>query len=220
MEFRDVAGGRSVQRPAIDDDDLAEERAALKGEFTHEDKYFAGGDQAGISGEGALRRCLLNGVDLSGSILRGLDLLDVRLENVDLSNAGLHANTARRVEMLNCRAIGLRLSLDHAGDFYAQETRLDYAVIEVGRAKGLTVFDGCSFRDAVLTGDLSGVVFYHCDLTNAEFAANRAQDCDLRGSRLNETRGLLSLRGAKISPEQAVAAAGTLAAEAGLIIEL
>jgi uncharacterized protein YjbI with pentapeptide repeats len=120
---------------------------------------------------------------------------------------------------LRCRGIGLRLTVKHAGDVYAYDSRLDYAVVEVGRVKGLAVFDGCSFREAVISGDLSGVVFSDCDLTGTEFAASRAQGCDLRGSRLGAARGLLSLRGAKISADQAVDVADALAAEAGLVVE-
>lgn len=81
------------------------------------------------------------------------------------------------------------------------------------------MFDGCSLRAAVITGDLSGVVFTDCDLTATEFTATRAQGCDLRGSRLGAARGLLSLRGAKISADQAVDIADALAAEAGLVVE-
>jgi uncharacterized protein YjbI with pentapeptide repeats len=219
MEFREVPGGGSVQRPAIDRDDLAEKQAAFKGEFAYEDARFSGIDQAGVRGEGSLRRCSVSGVDLSGADLPGLDMMDVCLEGVDLSNARLRAGAVRRVELLRCRGVGLRLTLEQARDLYVQDSRLDYAVIEVGRVKGLAVFEGCSFREAVITGDLSGLVFSNCDFTGAEFTASRAQGCDLRSSRLGEARGLLSLRGAKISADQAVTAAEALAAEAGLVLE-
>jgi len=214
-----VSSGRSVRRPAIDEDDLAEEQSAFKGEFAYEDARFSGGDQAGVSGEGSLRRCVVTGVDLSGAHLSGLDLMDVCLRDVDLSNASLGVGTARRGELLHSRAVGLRLTLKQASDVYVQDTRLDYAIVEVGWVKGLAVFDGCSFREAVITGDLSGVVFANCDLTGAQFDVSRARGCDLRGSRLGDARGLLSLRGAKISADQAVAAADALAAEAGLVVE-
>lgn len=218
MEFRDVSGGRSLQRPAIDEADLVEQRAAFKGEFTYEDARLGGGEQAGVTGEGSLRRCVVNGVDLSGAVLSHLDLMDVRLEGVDLSNASL-GGTAKRVELLRCRGIGLRLAVQQGADVYVHDSRLDYAVVEVGRVKGLLVFEGCSLREAVISGDLSGVVFSDCDLTGSEFTVSRAKDCDLRGSRLDAVRGLLTLRGAKISPSQAVDVADALAAEAGLVVD-
>jgi uncharacterized protein YjbI with pentapeptide repeats len=82
---------------------------------------------------------------------------------------------------------------------------------------GLT-FKGCTFRETTITGDLSNVRFTDCDFAETEFRATGAAKCDLRGSRLRSAKGLLSLRGAKISPEQAVAASNLIAAEAGLIV--
>lgn len=208
-----------MQRPAFDPNDLEEERAAFRGTFSHVDVWFLGGDQSGVSGEGSLRRCAVNRLDLSGSTLSDLELMDVCLSEVDLSNAKVRAGIARRVELLRCRAIGLRLTVESASDFYAQDTKLDFAVLEIGRAKGIAVFDSCSFREAVITGDMSNVLFMGCDLTGAEFAASQARGCDLRGSRLRGVRGLLSLRGAKISADQVIDVADALADEAGMIVE-
>lgn len=141
-----------------------------------------------------------------------------RVHEVDLSNTTVEVGTARRVQWEHCRAIGLQLTLGRAEDFYATECRLDYATIEVRRVKGLVVLQGCSLREAVI-GDLSNVLLLDCDLTGAEFAARRAEGCDLRGSELGRARGLVSLRGARISAEQAVSVAEVLAAETGLLVE-
>ena len=119
-------------------------------------------------------------------------------------------------ELTDARAVGLGLSLDLAADLYAAQTRFDYAGIHLERIRGQVVFSDCSFREARLGGDLSGVVFRNCDLTDAEFTATAAKDTDLRSSRLAGARGLHSLRGAMIDVEQMVAVAGQLAAEAGL----
>jgi hypothetical protein len=62
------------------------------------------------------------------------------------------------------------------------------------------------------------VVFADCDFIETEFRATRAAGCDLRSSRFAGARGLLSLRGATISPDQAVAVSGLIAAEAGLVV--
>lgn len=219
MRFRDVSSGRSLQRPSIDMDDLVEEDAGFRGEFAYEDTRFTGGDQAGVVGEGTLRRCLVAGVDVSDARLSPVDLTDVGLTGVDLSNATVGVGIARRVEWEHCRGMGLRLGLERVEDFYAQDCRLDYATVEMGRVKGLAVFQGCSLREAVISGDLSSVLFLDCDLTGAEFAARRAEGCDLRGSRLDGVRGLVSLRGARIHAEQVVSVAEVLAAETGLVIE-
>lgn len=218
MRFRELSVGRSLQCPSIDLEDLVEEPAGLKGDFAFEDVRIVGG-AAGVVGEGSLRRCVAAGVDMSGSRLSPVDFTDVEFTEVDLSNATVDVGTARRVAWERCRAVGLRLTLGRAEDFYASDCRLDYATIEIQRVKGLVVLQGCSLREAVISGDLSNVLLLDCDLTAAEFAARRAEGCDLRGSELGGARGFVSLRGAKISAEQAVSVAEVLAAETGLLVE-
>lgn len=216
MRTRDVGSGRLVARPAFGPEALAELRFPPGDELDLIGARVVGDDAAGVRGEGELRRCLLESVNLSQSRFRPLTLIDVSLHRVELSNAQWHSVTARRVELTDARAVGLGLSLDLAADLYAAQTRFDYAGIHLERIRGQVVFSDCSFREARLGGDLSGVVFRNCDLTDAEFTATAAKDTDLRSSRLAGARGLHSLRGAMIDVEQMVAVAGQLAAEAGL----
>ncbi|MGH3903405.1 MAG: pentapeptide repeat-containing protein [Pseudonocardiaceae bacterium] len=127
--------------------------------------------------------------------------------------------TVRRAEWLHGRAIGLRLSAERLEDVYVEGVRLDYSVIHVERVKGLVVFCNCSFREAEISGDLSDVVFDECVLAGVRFAAQKAKGADLKTSRLDGAHGLLSLRGATITTEQALSIADQLAAEAGLSVE-
>jgi len=53
----------------------------------------------------------------------------------------------------------------------------------------------------------------------AEFALSAATGCDLRTSRLAAARGLLTLRGARVSADQAAGMGPSLATEAGLALE-
>jgi uncharacterized protein YjbI with pentapeptide repeats len=85
--------------------------------------------------------------------------------------------------------------------------------------RGLVVFDGCTFTDAVVGGDLSSVLFVNCSFDGAEFAATAAAGCDLRSCKLGAARGLLTLRGARVTADQAVAFAPRLASEAGFTVE-
>jgi len=215
LEFRDVAGVR-VQRPSIDRDDLAPEQTLFKGDFEFEMARIDGGDQSGTTGEGGVSHTLVTTVNLSDAHLGPLSLSDVAVEDTDLSNAALPETTARRVEFVRCRAVGLQLSLVQATDLYVQDCQLDYATIRIAKVKNTVVFSGCSFRETLFVGDLSNVVFADCEFNGAEFEATRAAECDLRGSRLTDVRGLLSLRGAKITHEQALSVAAIIATESGL----
>ncbi|HEV2782387.1 MAG TPA: pentapeptide repeat-containing protein [Actinophytocola sp.] len=172
-----------------------------------------------MAGEGTISTAIVERVDLSGAKLGPLTLTDVVLRSVELSNASLQQVVARRVELRTCRAMGLRLSLELATDLVVEDCRLDYGLLHIEKVKGVAVFLGCSFREATISGDLSNVVFADCDFIDTEFRATRASNCDLRTSRFTTARGLLSLRGATIGPEQAVAVSNLIAAEAGLIVE-
>ena len=218
MEFRELTEGRLIQRPSIDRDDLSVETSGFKGDFDLEYSLVEAGEQAGVTGEGSVAHSVVRHVDLSGSRLDPVTLVDTAFEDVDLSNASVQRATARRVEMLRCRAIGLRLSIEQASDLCVEGCRLDFAAIHIEKVKGIAAFIGCSFRETVISGCLSGVVFLDCDFVDTEFEVASAKGCDLRMSRLVGARGLLSLRGALITAEQAVSVAHRLATEAGLIV--
>ncbi|MFC3453468.1 pentapeptide repeat-containing protein [Amycolatopsis speibonae] len=217
MEFRDFDGIK-VRRPSVDRKDLIKEPAVFEGYFDLDSVHLDGGDQGGVRGGGEIVRSLVSEVSLANARLDRLTLSDVILEGVDLSNAAIRELSARRVEILRCRAIGLGVSIASAADLYVENARFDYASLTVERVKGSAVFSGCSFRETVFSGDLSRLIFVDCDFTETEFAATAAVDCDLRGSRLSGARGLLTLRGAKITAEQAISVAGILAAESGLSV--
>ena len=180
----------------------------------------AGGrDEATGLGDDLVIGASLDGLDLAGSRREPLSLVDSVLRRCDVSAAVWQAVTLRQVEVLDCRARGLRLSVDLAQDVYLSGCRFDQATLRVERVRGLVVFDGCVFTDAVVGGDLSSVVFTDCGFDEAEFAATRAAGCDLRSSRLAGARGLLTLRGARITGDQSVAIAARLAAESGFLVE-
>jgi uncharacterized protein YjbI with pentapeptide repeats len=161
----------------------------------------------------------LDGVDLAETRRSPLTLVDSVLRRCDLSAAVWQAVTMRQVEFLDCRALGLRLSVDLGQDVYLRDCRLDAATLRISRVRGMVVFDDCTFTDAVIGGDLSAVVFTGCTFDGAEFAATAADGCDLRGSRLGGARGLLTLRGARVTMDQAVSFAPRLASEAGFTIQ-
>jgi uncharacterized protein YjbI with pentapeptide repeats len=216
MRSRDLAGGRSILRPSAGTGDLAKQPASFAGEFDIDSALVAGGDQTRVVGEGTVERSVVQQVDLSGATLGPLGLSDTVLRDVDLSNASVQQLVLRRTEWQRCRAIGLRLSIELAADFYAEDCRLDYATVHIERVTGAAAFVGCSFREATVRGNLSNVLFLDCDFVDTEFRAGRADRCDLRGSRFAGGRGLLTLRGATISTDQVVSICTLIAAEAGL----
>lgn len=217
MDFLKVAG-KTIQRPSLDEDDLTSEEASFKGEFDLESAHIDDGDQSGVTGEGSIVASLVSSVDLSGSRLSPLSLSDVRFDGVNLSNAAFTATTARRVDLLQCQAIGLQAVFTQASDVFAEDCRFDYSTLRFEQVKNAVIFRRCSFKESVLAGDLSNVVFDDCQFDETEFEATRAAGCDLTESRLVGVRGLLTLRGARITTDQASFLATQIASEAGLTV--
>lgn len=217
MEFRDF-DGKKIQRPSLDTDDLGVDSAGFRGEFAYELALLDGGDQSEVVGEGEIIRSQVRRVNLVGATLDPLELRDSVLAGVDFSRARMPRTTAQRIELVNCRAAGAQLTLVQASDVYAEDCQFDYGTVRVERVKHAVAFSRCSFRETLLVGDLSNVVFADCLFAGTEFEATAAAGCDLRGSTFEGAKGLLSLRGARISSEQALSAAAAIASESGLVV--
>jgi uncharacterized protein YjbI with pentapeptide repeats len=215
---RELTAKRFINLPDVDADNPPETAGTLEADLDLESVLVDGGDYTGLVAEGTIAGSVVRHADLSTVRWDPLTLVDTLLQQVDLSNAVWQRVTARRAELRTCRAIGLRLSAELVTDVSIVDCRLDYATLHLEKVKGVAAFTGCSFREATISGDLSNVLFLDCDFVDTEFRVNRAAKCDLRTSRLTTARGLLSLRGATISPEQAVSISAQLAAEAGLIV--
>ena len=219
MEFREFSDDRSIQRPTIDVTDLEETAPAFKGDVDVPLERVAGGSVAGVSGSGRIDRSVIDGTDLSDTRLEPLTLADVSVNGASLANAAWLEVTARRVEFESCRATGWRLGLTMAHDLYFGDCRLDFAQLDISSAKGLVVFERCRFDEAMMSGDLSKVVFVDCELMGVEFNATIARGCDLRGATLDGLSGLLTMRGARVTGDQVRSIAGDLAEAAGLTVE-
>ena len=64
----------------------------------------------------------LEGVDLSSSRQERLTLVDSVLRRCELTAAVWQQLTVRQTELLDCRALGLRLSVDLAQDLYVSDS--------------------------------------------------------------------------------------------------
>lgn len=191
---------------------------SFDGEFDLDSVLIADADHAQIKGRGSITESIIERTNLSETQFAPITVSETRLVSADLANASWQGVTARGVTFTRCRAIGLRLAIDHALDLCFEDCVLDYASIHIERVKRGLVFKGCSFREATISGALAETTFLDCDLSNAEFTVTSAFGCDLRGSQLATTRGLTRLRGAKVSIDQVVSFSGQLAAETGFDI--
>lgn len=199
-------------------EDLPVSELSLTGRFAYEECRAEDADQTDAAGTGSLRNVVVSRSNLAGSRLTNLALIDIEFSTVVMANAVWEKVTARRMEMTNCQAVGFQLGISKGEDIYVEDCKLDYGRVEVDQQRGVIAFHRCTFNEAVLVGDLSGVIFSECEFRGAEFRARRAKDCDLTSSRLTGAFGLLTLAGAKITEEQAMTLSGQLATEAGFVI--
>lgn len=219
MEFRDLGDRRSVQRPSIEADELAPYTRPLKGELAVEDALIENAEGVNLTGEGRISRSRITANStLAETAYRPLELQDVALDGVDVSNARWGEARLARVELTGCRGIGWQLHVAEAGDVFVEDCRMDMALIDLEKVRGLMVFRNVSLREATFRGRLDQVLLLDCDLSGAEFEVTSARGADLRGSQLAGARGLLGLRGATVDGAQVLELAGQLVSEAGLTV--
>lgn len=143
-------------------------------------------------------------------------LRDATLRACDLSNMRCTDLIATRVELRDCRLVGIDVSGATLRDLRCTDCQISLA-----RAFGTTLercwFENCDLRECDFDeATLAGVVFRSCDLRQARFASSKLDQTDVRGSRVE---GIVVhpdlLRGAVIAPEQA----DVFAAAMGLRVE-
>lgn len=216
MDFRTI-GDRTLRRP-IFDIELPVSDLILTGQFDYDEYRADDLDQVGVTGAGSLHHVILHRASLAESRFTELELMDVEVRHTTLPNSAWEQITARRVEFVDCQAVGLQLGLAKAEDLYFEGCKLDYARIDVEQHRGDIAFHRCTFQDAVLSGDLSSVMFSECSFGGAEFQVRRAAHCDVTSSHLDGASGLLTLAGAHITADQAVELSTQLATEIGFVI--
>ncbi|MFH7593563.1 pentapeptide repeat-containing protein [Streptomyces racemochromogenes] len=215
-------GGQSVKaarRAEVVLPDLAVwEGGGLEPDGDYDGLEFADLDLAGQEGVGsrfmdcAVRRCGVDGVGLAKA--RVLDSVweGVRGVGADLSGALL-----RDVEVLEARLGGVQLQGAVLERVVVRGGKIDYLNLRQARLRDV-VFEGCVLVEPDFAGAvLERVEFRDCVLRGVDVTGARLTDVDLRGAaELEVARGVESLAGAVISPAQLFDLAPALAAQLGV----
>ncbi len=159
---------------------------------------------------------LLRRMNFTQSRLSKLRLLDVQLENCDLTGASWEDAHLQRIVFNSCRLMGVQLLEARCEDVVFRECTLESAIFASATFKAVR-FENCSLREVVFTeADLSHTIFQRCDLTHADLRGSRLIGADFRGSIIDGMQaGAPELKGAIIEPLQAVQVANLL----GLIVK-
>ncbi|GAA2521431.1 pentapeptide repeat-containing protein [Pilimelia columellifera] len=192
----------TILLPGLDDDDLDPVEGAPEDEIfeeLHDGDDWSHTTMAG----GRVTGSRLVGVDLSDSEWRATALDRTELVRCDLSSARWDRVTVDRATFTGCRMTGIRLREVTLKNVVFDGCRLDYAVLDHVQAAGPVAFTDCVLVDAALTAcRLPNVVLDECTLTRLALDDTDVRGTDLRGSRVAELSGLISLRGVRLDPEQ------------------
>ena len=155
---------------------------------------------------------------LTGRRIDGLRLVDVLVEDCELSGLTIPAAYLRRVEFRRCRMSGLSAPNLRAAHVRFTDCRVD------GASFRMSAWDTCqlsevNLRDADLLGaTLTAVHFLGCDLTGADFSKSTTSALALHGSTLDDIKGAGNVRGA-IAGDQALTLALRVFASIGIVID-
>ncbi|TWF77170.1 pentapeptide repeat protein [Pseudonocardia hierapolitana] len=144
------------------------------------------------------------GGGLAGVRFTGLECRDVEFVHCDLSGARLEEAVLTRVVFTDCRLTGTAFDGAQLTDVRIADSTGDLAGFRMARARFLLV-ENTSLRGAdFYEFDGEHCALIGCDLGEANFDSARLRETDLHGSSVDDVRGALSLRGARISPDQIV----------------
>jgi uncharacterized protein YjbI with pentapeptide repeats len=150
------------------------------------------------------------GGQLAGTRFTGLECRDTEFLHCDLSGAVLDSAVLTRVVFTDCRLTGTAFDGAQLTDVRITDSTADLTGFRMAKARFLlvenTALHGADFYEF----DGEHCALLGCDLAEANFDAARLRETDLHGSTIDDVRGGLSLRGARISPDQIVPLAGTL----------
>jgi uncharacterized protein YjbI with pentapeptide repeats len=207
--------------PDLDSDHLESvELETLAPRFALEDARVASASLAEADAVSVhLKRVRLEDVDLTGSKLRSVELVDLAAERIDAANGDWGGAQIRRALFGEARLTGLSLAEARIEEVRFRSCKLDYANFrhsEIARVS----FEDCVLDHADFQGArIEATLFSGCRLVGTDFSRAALARVDLRGSELAPVGPASSLRGAIIDPLQLIELARPLAQEVGITVE-
>lgn len=171
-----------------------------------------------LDDDGELTRTRVTGGRHAGASFAKARLTDVELVRCDLAGCDFSEARFTRVAVVDCRAIALE-----AGQAQLHGVAIVDSILRDANLRLTTLADvlveGSSMTGAeFVQAKLERVTFGGTDLSRADFTKVACASVDLRDARLDDLKGVGSLRGATIAPDQAVALAPALAFALGVTI--
>ena len=164
----------------------------------------------------ALESVVLRRVDLSGSRLEGLRLLDATFTGCNLANLQARGAELSRVLVQSSRLTGTVLMESQLRDVTFRGCRIDLASFSHCRLARVT-FDDCILHQSDFLGaELDTVRFEGCELVEADLRNARLRRCELQRTSLDGLQGVERLRGVAMPWAEIVERADLWAAALGI----
>jgi uncharacterized protein YjbI with pentapeptide repeats len=195
---------------------LAEAPLDLRGVQILE-QHLVGLDLSDRNGEGVqLVECRAENVDLSGAVLRRASMRDVVVDGGSWANVDVTEATLQRVELRSVRLTGAVLAGVSLRDVSFVDCRMDLSAIRFGRLERVR-FENCRMEEIDLyEAKLSSVVFTDCGLANASLARAAFASCEMHECDLDGIGNPEQLRGVGMPWPDIVRSAALLATAAGV----
>jgi uncharacterized protein YjbI with pentapeptide repeats len=147
-----------------------------------------------------------------------LDLTDVLVEGADWANLQGPRALWHRVELRTVRLTGAQLGESTLRDVVFADCRIDLAGLRMARLERVA-FRDCRLEELDLYGaTLEDVVFQRCVLREATIDAATLKRCAISGCDLAGLRGAERLAGVRMTWDDVLANAPTLAAALGIVV--
>jgi uncharacterized protein YjbI with pentapeptide repeats len=146
--------------------------------------------------------CRLSGCRLTGSDLQGSRFVDCEFVDCELSGVTLADAVMTRVSFSGCRMSGAILTSSKLRDVTVAECKADEMGMRMAAAER-TLLERTILRDAdFYSARLDLCRLFDCDLSGVQFSKTVFSDVRLHGSTLDGLRGIESIRGVTIDPQQ------------------
>lgn len=192
---------------------------ALAHDTTYAEVALTDTDLAGQHARGVtLESVHLRRVDLSGSRLEQLGVLDATFTGCNLANVHARGSDLSRVLIESSRLTGTVFLESGLRDVTFRGCRIDLASFAHCRLTRVT-FDDCILTQSDFLGaQLDSVRFHACDLAEADLRNARLRRCELRRCGLDGLQGVDRLRGAAMPWADIVERADQWAAALGISV--
>lgn len=147
-----------------------------------------------------------------------LRIWDSILVRCDLSASKFFSAGLLRSEFLGCRMTGIQLGESTVKDVVFQNCKLNMVSFRKCKLER-AIFENCILDDADFNNaHLIDVTFINCEMRGTDFSGATCTRVDLTKTDVGELRGVKSLKGARVLPEQTISLTPLLCAELGIVI--